>query len=268
MRYTPLFEIIPNKKCPKQFRVIETAYFKECIAALKLKSKQIGYLDQCKCMFRQEGTLGGMADNHPLNTQSQLSKKYKTDSKFQLFDFHLGKNIVIIYLVVEERAIVLLITAGSHKTVFDHKGKLKIDIDSLVSDIVDQFISVVDNQSIQNEPKVIEAFAQKNSNNLVLIYDNGNKRICPMSKIISKNSYYMPLEDTEFFKTARLDGDFVKWDDGESEVKIAIGQIEGRSIDLKEFLDLLRNTLQYSRSLKDRRLYNECVTLSKRRLCI
>lgn len=269
MYYNSLYEDIPNRKVPKTYKIIETAGFGTCLNFFKnngrIDENALKKLETLKQALRRDGSLGSAAKNHPLNTESQLRSQYGLSMNSQLYDCHIRGDLLLFYFIDHDEAKIYLIALGIHN---DFKKKRKKQKDSFKDILKGQSDISFSDLTIQNEPKVIEAFAQKNSNNLVLIYDNGNKRICPMSKIISKNSYYMPLEDTEFFKTARLDGDFVKWDDGESEVKIAIGQIEGRSIDLKEFLDLLRNTLQYSRSLKDRRLYNECVTLSKRRLCI
>ena len=49
---------------------------------------------------------------------------------------------------------------------------------------------------------------------LLIIYNNGEKRVCDCSDIpTSKNKLFEPLKDFEFFKKARIDHCTLVWND-------------------------------------------------------
>ena len=72
---------------------------------------------------------------------------------------------------------------------------------------------------------------------IYLIYETKEEKIYDMKKIINENEFYKRLLDKSYFKSIKIRGDSIEWNEGED---IAPENLYKQSINLKDFKEQLK----------------------------
>ena len=72
---------------------------------------------------------------------------------------------------------------------------------------------------------------------IYLIYETKEEKIYDMKKLIKENEFYKRLLDKSYFKSIKIRGDSIEWNEGED---IAPENLYSKSINLKDFKEPLK----------------------------
>ena len=73
---------------------------------------------------------------------------------------------------------------------------------------------------------------------IYLIYETKEEKIYDMKKLIKENEFYKRLLDKSYFKSIKIRGDSIEWNEGED---IAPENLYSKSIKLKDFKEEIKD---------------------------